>query len=150
MRYTAVVVPVSQRCFAPGQLQFITSSVYCRMKLFDSPRLRGEFIDQDKRRASPCASRRSGNCGMSFSPLLSSEPRAKMTAGLETPSFRLRPEDVSCRWLAPPVGPIVSVWTWGELNPQLRTPSRCKREPSLTPTKQPLWMLSRKIITVKI
>jgi len=45
MRYTAVVVPVSQRYFAPGQLQFITSSVYWRMKLFDSPRLRGEFVE---------------------------------------------------------------------------------------------------------
>jgi REP element-mobilizing transposase RayT len=45
MRYTAVVVPVSQRYFAPGQLQFITSSVYCRMKLFDNPRLRGEFVE---------------------------------------------------------------------------------------------------------
>jgi putative transposase len=45
MRYTAVIVPVSQRYFAPGRLQFITSSVYCRMKLFDSPRLRGEFVE---------------------------------------------------------------------------------------------------------
>jgi hypothetical protein len=37
MRYTALVASVSQRCFAPGQLQFITSSIHCRVKLFDSP-----------------------------------------------------------------------------------------------------------------
>jgi hypothetical protein len=49
-------VPASQRYFAPGQLQFITSSVYCRVKLFDGPRPRGEFAEDDKRRASLCAS----------------------------------------------------------------------------------------------
>jgi hypothetical protein len=31
-------VPLSQRYFAPGQLEFITSSVYCRVKLFPGPR----------------------------------------------------------------------------------------------------------------
>jgi len=36
---------VSRRYFAPGQLQFITSSVYRRRKLFDSPRLRGVFVE---------------------------------------------------------------------------------------------------------
>jgi putative transposase len=38
-------MPVSRRYFAPGQLQFITSSLYRRRKLFDSPRLRGVFMD---------------------------------------------------------------------------------------------------------
>jgi hypothetical protein len=36
-------MPVSRRYFAPGQLQFITSSVYRRLKLFDSQRLRRDF-----------------------------------------------------------------------------------------------------------
>jgi hypothetical protein len=58
-----------------------------------------------------------------------------MTAGLETPSFRLRPEDAPCRWLASSAGMTVGMWTWGELNPQLRAPSTRQREPSLTPTK---------------
>ena len=38
-------MPVSRRYFAPGQLQFITSSVYRRLRLFQSPRLRGEFVE---------------------------------------------------------------------------------------------------------
>ena len=42
-------MPVSQRYFAPDRLQLITSSVYCRMKVFDGPRLRGEFAEEDKR-----------------------------------------------------------------------------------------------------
>ena len=58
MRYSAAVVPASQHYFAPGQLQFITSSVYCRAKVFDSPRARGEFAGDDKRRASLCLIRR--------------------------------------------------------------------------------------------
>jgi len=45
MRYTGAPRSSSQRYFAPGQLQFITSSVYRRRKLFDSPRLRGVFVD---------------------------------------------------------------------------------------------------------
>ena len=45
MRYTAAAMPVSRRYFAPGQLQFITSSVYRRRKLFDSSRLRGVFAE---------------------------------------------------------------------------------------------------------
>ena len=36
---------VSRPYFVPGQLQFITSSVYRRRKLFESPRLRGVFVD---------------------------------------------------------------------------------------------------------
>jgi putative transposase len=36
---------VSRRYFAPGQLQFITSSVYRRLKLFDSDRLRLMFVE---------------------------------------------------------------------------------------------------------
>ena len=36
---------VSRRYFAPGQLQFIASSVYRRLEVFDSPRLRGVFVD---------------------------------------------------------------------------------------------------------
>ena len=36
---------VSRRYFAPGQLQFITSSVYRRLKLFDSYRLRLMFVE---------------------------------------------------------------------------------------------------------
>jgi hypothetical protein len=51
-------MPVSQRYFAPGQLQFITSSVHCRMKVFDGLRLRGEFAEDDNRRASLRAIRR--------------------------------------------------------------------------------------------
>jgi hypothetical protein len=58
MRYTGVVVAVCQRYFAPGQLQFITSSVYCRVKLFRSPRARAGFVEEDKRRGSLCAGRR--------------------------------------------------------------------------------------------
>ena len=38
-------MPVSRRYFAPGQLQFVTSSFYCRMKLFESLRLRSEFVE---------------------------------------------------------------------------------------------------------
>ncbi|MGO8734634.1 MAG: transposase, partial [Terriglobia bacterium] len=38
-------MPVSRRHFAPGQLQFITSSVYRRTKLFDSQRLRSNFVE---------------------------------------------------------------------------------------------------------
>ena len=36
---------VSRRFFAPGQLQFITSTVYRRLKLFDSYRLRLMFVE---------------------------------------------------------------------------------------------------------
>ena len=35
--------------FAPGQLQFITSSVYRRRKLFDSHRVRCEFVETLRR-----------------------------------------------------------------------------------------------------
>ena len=45
MRYTDAATPVSRRYFAPGQLQFITSSVYRRRRLFDSLRLRGLFVE---------------------------------------------------------------------------------------------------------
>ena len=45
VRYTDAAMPVSRRYFAPGQLQFITSSVYRRRKLFGSPRLRGVFVE---------------------------------------------------------------------------------------------------------
>lgn len=45
MQYTDAVMTVSRRYFAPGQLQFITSSVYRRWKLFESPRLRGVFVE---------------------------------------------------------------------------------------------------------
>ena len=38
-------MPVARRYFAPGQLQFITSSVYRRLKLFDSQRLRLMFVE---------------------------------------------------------------------------------------------------------
>jgi REP element-mobilizing transposase RayT len=38
-------MPVARRHFAPGQLQFITSSVYRRLKLFDSQRLRFMFVE---------------------------------------------------------------------------------------------------------
>jgi hypothetical protein len=40
MRYTAFVVPVTKRHFAPGQLQFITSGGYHRTEPFDSSRSR--------------------------------------------------------------------------------------------------------------
>jgi REP element-mobilizing transposase RayT len=43
--YTDPAMPVSRRCFAPGESQFITSSVYRRRRLFASPRLRGVFVD---------------------------------------------------------------------------------------------------------
>jgi putative transposase len=36
---------VCRRYFAPGQLQFITSSVYRRLKLFEGHRLRCEFVE---------------------------------------------------------------------------------------------------------
>jgi hypothetical protein len=42
-RSAGSVMPVSRRYFAPGQLQFITSSVYRRLKLFESHRLRRDF-----------------------------------------------------------------------------------------------------------
>ena len=45
MRYTACAMPVSRRYFAPGQLQFITSSLHRRLKLFDSDRLRLLFVE---------------------------------------------------------------------------------------------------------
>jgi len=45
MRYTALAMSVSRRYFAPGQLQFITSSVYRRLKLFDCPHLRSAFVE---------------------------------------------------------------------------------------------------------
>ena len=45
IRYTPLVMPVSRRHFAPGQLQFITSSTYRRTKLFDSHRLRCDFVE---------------------------------------------------------------------------------------------------------
>ena len=38
-------MPVCRRYFAPGQLLFITSSVYRRLKLFASHRLRCEFVE---------------------------------------------------------------------------------------------------------
>jgi REP element-mobilizing transposase RayT len=38
-------MPVSRRHFAPGQLQFITSSTYRRTKLFDSHRFRCDFVE---------------------------------------------------------------------------------------------------------
>ncbi len=45
LRYTSFAMSVSRRCFGPGQLQFITSSVYRRLKLFDSYRLRRLFVE---------------------------------------------------------------------------------------------------------
>jgi len=45
IRYTALAMPVSRRHFAPGQLQFITSSTYRRTKLFDSHRFRCDFVE---------------------------------------------------------------------------------------------------------
>lgn len=44
IRYTALDMPVSRRHFAPEQLQFITSSTYRRRKLFESYRLRCDFV----------------------------------------------------------------------------------------------------------
>jgi 8-oxo-dGTP pyrophosphatase MutT (NUDIX family) len=37
-------MPVSRRHFAPGQLQFITSSTYRRTRLFESHRFRCDFV----------------------------------------------------------------------------------------------------------
>jgi hypothetical protein len=45
MRFTVSAMPVARRYFAPGQLQFITSSVYRRLRLFDSQRLRLIFVE---------------------------------------------------------------------------------------------------------
>ena len=56
MRYTAVIASVSQRCFVPGQLQFITSRIYCRVRLLCSRRASGEFAEDSGHRVSPCAS----------------------------------------------------------------------------------------------
>jgi hypothetical protein len=44
-RYTALATPVSWRNFAPGQLQFITSSAYRRTRLFESRRFRCDFVE---------------------------------------------------------------------------------------------------------
>jgi hypothetical protein len=44
-RYTALAMPVSGRHFAPGQLQFITSSTYRRTKLLDSHRFRCDVVE---------------------------------------------------------------------------------------------------------
>ena len=38
-------MPVYRRYFGPGQLQFITSSTYRRVKLFESERFRRDFVD---------------------------------------------------------------------------------------------------------
>jgi len=38
--------------------RFITYGVSCRIRLFQSGRARGEFVEDDKRRASICARRR--------------------------------------------------------------------------------------------
>jgi REP element-mobilizing transposase RayT len=38
-------MPTSKRHFAPGQLQFLTSSTYRRAKLFQSDRLRWSFVE---------------------------------------------------------------------------------------------------------
>jgi REP element-mobilizing transposase RayT len=38
-------MPVSRRHLAPGQLQFITSSTCRRTKLFDSRRIRCDFVE---------------------------------------------------------------------------------------------------------
>ena len=45
IRYAMLVMSVSRRYFAPGQLQFVTSSVYRRLKLFESQRFRSVFLE---------------------------------------------------------------------------------------------------------
>lgn len=45
MLCTALLTPVCRRHFAPGHLQFITSSTYRRTKLFDSHRLHCDFVE---------------------------------------------------------------------------------------------------------
>jgi len=45
IRHSPPAVPVSRRHFAPGQLQFITSSTYRRTMLFDSHRFRCDFVE---------------------------------------------------------------------------------------------------------
>jgi hypothetical protein len=45
LRYTAFAMSASRRYFAPGRLQFITSSVYRRLKLLDCYRLRPRFVE---------------------------------------------------------------------------------------------------------
>ncbi len=45
MGYAPLALPVSRRHFAPGQLQFITSSTYRRTKLFDSDCFHYDFIE---------------------------------------------------------------------------------------------------------
>jgi REP element-mobilizing transposase RayT len=45
VQYTDAAMPVARRYSAPGQLQFITSSVYRRLKLLDSHRLRLMFVE---------------------------------------------------------------------------------------------------------
>lgn len=55
-----------------------------------------------------------------------------MTAGVETPSFWLRPEDVPCGQLTLPLGRIL-MWIWGELNLPPCAASRHWQEPSLRP-----------------
>ena len=41
----ALVMPTSKRHFAPGPLQFLTSSTYRRAKLFESDRFRWSFVE---------------------------------------------------------------------------------------------------------
>jgi hypothetical protein len=38
-------MPTSKRHFAPGQLQFLTSSTYRRAALFESDRFRCSFVE---------------------------------------------------------------------------------------------------------
>jgi len=41
----ALVMPTHKRHFAPGDLQFLTSSTYHRAKLFESDRFRWSFVE---------------------------------------------------------------------------------------------------------
>jgi hypothetical protein len=45
MSKTAFIMGFSRRYFAPGQLQFVTSSTYRRAKLFDSHRFRCDLVE---------------------------------------------------------------------------------------------------------
>jgi REP element-mobilizing transposase RayT len=45
IRYATLVMSISRRYFAPGQLQFITSGVDHRVKLFESQRFRSVFVE---------------------------------------------------------------------------------------------------------
>ncbi|MGD1156587.1 MAG: hypothetical protein ABSA41_12235 [Terriglobia bacterium] len=46
-------MPVDRRYFGPGQLQFISSSTYRRVRLFESEPFRRDFVDEQRQLREP-------------------------------------------------------------------------------------------------